>query len=134
LNYALDTNIISFLWRQDPFVQAHLKAVDPALVAVPAIVLAELHHGRFNNPERAPKLEILIADLRSAYAVLPFDAGAAEWFGRLKVRLRGNPIDERDLLLASTALAHGYGLVTNNTRHFQWIEELVLHDWSLKDH
>jgi len=134
LNYALDTNIISFLWRQDPFVQAHLKAVDPALVAVPAVVLAELHHGRFSNPERAPKLEILIADLRSAYAVLPFDAGAAEWFGRLKVRLRGNPIDERDLLLASTALAHGYGLVTNNTRHFQWIEELVLHDWSLKDH
>lgn len=134
MNYALDTNIISYLWRPDATVQAHLEAVNPSLVAVPAIVLAELHYGRFNNPERAPKLEILITDMRSAYPILPFDAAAAEWFGRLKVRLRGTPIDERDLLIASTALAHGHALVTHNTRHFQRIEELVLLDWASKDH
>lgn len=133
MKFALDTNIISYLWRQDAMVEARLRAVDPSRVSVPAIVLAELQFGRFNNPERAPKLEILIADLRSAYPVLPFDAAAGEWFGRLKARLRGTPMEERDLLIASTALAHGHALVTHNTRHFQRIEELVLLDWSSKD-
>jgi tRNA(fMet)-specific endonuclease VapC len=131
LNFALDTNIVSRLWKQDPIVEAHLKAVDPSLIAIPAGVLAELHYGKFLNPTRAPKLEILIADLIAAYPVLPFEAGAAEWFGRLKCRLRGNATDDRDLLIASTALAHGHVMVTNNTKHFHRIDELVLRDWTV---
>ena len=94
-------------------------------------MLAELQYGKYNNPDRAAKLDVLIADLRASYPVLPFDAGAADWFGRLKHRLKATMIQDRDLLIASTTLAHGYALVTNNTRHFQRIDELVLLDWTV---
>lgn len=66
--------------------------------------------------------------MRASYSVLPFDAGAADWFGRLKHRLKTTMIQDRDLLITSTALAHGHALVTNNTKHFQRIDELVLLD------
>ena len=131
MRYALDTNIVSHLWRLERTVRAHLEAIDPSAVGVPAGVLAELHYGKFNNPDRAEKLEVLISDLRAAYPVLPFDAGSAEWFGRLKHRLKSAMVQDRDLLIASTALSHGYALVTNNTRHFARIQELVLVDWTL---
>ena len=130
MRYALDTNIISVLWRNNAAVRARLQAVDPAAVAIPAGVLAELLYGKYNNPDRAEKLDVLIGDLRSAYPVLPFGAGSAEWFGRLKHRLKATVIQDRDLLIASTALAHGYALVTNNTKHFERIEELKLFDWT----
>ena len=65
------------------------------------------------------------------HGLVTFDAGAADWFGRLKHRLKATMIQDRDLLIASTALAHGYALVTNNTKHFQRIDELVLLDWTV---
>jgi len=133
LKYAIDTNIISLLWRVNPIVRANLEAVDPVSIGVPAGVLAELLYGKYNNPERAPKLDVLIGDLRIVYPILPFDAGAADWFGRLKHRLKATTIQDRDLLIASTALAHGYALVTNNTKHFERIQELMLFDWTLSN-
>jgi tRNA(fMet)-specific endonuclease VapC len=131
VRYALDTHIISQLWRQNTIVRANLEAVDPATIGLPAGVLAELLYGKYNNPDRAVKLDVLIGDIRASYPVLPFDAGAADWFGRLKHRLKTTTIQDRDLLIASTALAHGYTLVTNNTKHFQRIKELVLLDWTI---
>ena len=109
MNYALDTNIISLYWRQNAEVKTNLEAMDPAAIGIPAGVLAELLYGKYNNPDHAAKLDVLIADLRASYPVLPFDAGAADWFGRLKHRLKATMIQDRDLLIASTALAHGYG-------------------------
>lgn len=131
MNYALDTHIISLYWRQNAEVKTNLEAMDPAAVGVPAGVLAELLYGKYNNPYRAAKLDVLIADMRASYPVLPFDAGAADWFGRLKHRLKATMIQDRDLLIASIALAHGYALVTHNTKHFQRIDELVLVDWTV---
>jgi len=130
MRYALDTNIISLLWRQNSAVRTNLEAADPSTIGLPAGVLAELLYGKYNNPDRAEKLDVLIGDLRTAYPLLPFEAGAADWFGRLKHRLKATTIQDRDLLIASTALAHGYALVTNNTKHFHRIDELVLLDWT----
>jgi tRNA(fMet)-specific endonuclease VapC len=132
MRYALDTNIVSQLWRLNTTVKANLEAVDPSAIGIPAGVLAELLYGKFNNLDRASKLDVLIVDLRASYPVLPFDAGAADWFGRLKHQLKAATIQDRDLLIASTALAHGYTLVTNNTKHFERIKELVLLDWTIQ--
>ncbi|WP_417914121.1 hypothetical protein [Candidatus Electronema sp. JM] len=50
----------------------------------------------------------------------------------LKAQLEatGQPVDDFDLVIASTALAHNLILVTNNIRHFQKIEGLKLENWS----
>ena len=131
MRYALDTNIISYLWRQDRNVRAKLEAVDPANVAVPSVVLAELVFGRHNNPSASAKLEVLIRDLRDAYPVLDFNASAADWYGLLRVRFKAQPAPDRDLMIAATCLAHGHALVTHNTKDFGRIEELTVADWAV---
>ena len=131
MRYALDTNTISYLWRLDAGVRTRLEAVDPATVAVPSVVLAELVFGRHNNPAASLKLETLIRDLRNAYPVLDFDGAAADWYGLLRARLKAQPVPDRDLMIASTCLAHGYGLVTHNVKDFLRIQDLTVLDWAI---
>ena len=130
MRVALDTNIISYLWRQDAKVRAALQAADPASIAVPSVVLAELVFGRHNNPAASAKLEVLIQDLRDAYPVLDFNASAADWYGLLRARFKAQPAPDRDLMIAAICLAHGCALVTHNTKDFERIEELTVLDWA----
>jgi len=62
---------------------------------------------------------------------LPFEDDAAEAYGRVRAYLekRGEIIGPNDLLIASTALAHGVTLVTHNTKEFSRIPELRMEDW-----
>ena len=130
MKVALDTNIISYFWRQDPKVQAALLAMDAVSVAVPSVVLAELVFGRHNNPAASAKLEVLIKDLRDAYPILDFNASAADWYGLLRARFKAQPAPDRDLMIAATCLAHGCALVTHNTKDFARVEELTVLDWA----
>lgn len=53
-------------------------------------------------------------------------------FGLLKAgpEKSGIPLDDFDLILASSALAHNLVLVTNNLKHFQRVEGLRLTNWA----
>ncbi len=41
----------------------------------------------------------------------------------------GKPKRDADLVIAATALQHGFVLVTGNAGHFSWISGLALEDW-----
>ncbi|MCB1157493.1 MAG: type II toxin-antitoxin system VapC family toxin, partial [Leptospiraceae bacterium] len=53
---------------------------------------------------------------------------AAEIYARLKKN--GNPIGHNDTLIASTAIVNNMKLITNNTNHFNRIEELDIDNWN----
>lgn len=53
---------------------------------------------------------------------------AAEQYARL--RRRGTPVDDIDLLIAGIALEHGLVLVTRNCDHFKRVDGLSIEDWS----
>ena len=59
---------------------------------------------------------------------LPFDLLAARVYAGLSVELAatGRPMGAHDLLIAATALAHGYAVVTENPTHFQAVPALVV--------
>jgi tRNA(fMet)-specific endonuclease VapC len=46
------------------------------------------------------------------------------------LRRRGQPVDDIDLLIAATAVAGDFVLVTQNTKHFERIAGLSVVDWS----
>ena len=56
---------------------------------------------------------------------------ALEIFANQKAALRrsGRPIDDFDILIGSTAVAHGLTLVSRNTRHFADLANLPLENW-----
>jgi len=46
-----------------------------------------------------------------------------------KLKKDGILIDDSDILIGAFCIAHGYILVTDNTRHFERIDGLQIENW-----
>ena len=94
------------------------------------ITVAELKFGVENSQQiekNKERLEIFLQKLQ----IIPI-IEALDLYGKEKARLRkiGTIIDDFDLLIGVTALAHNMVMVTNNTEHFSRIKEIKLEDWT----
>jgi tRNA(fMet)-specific endonuclease VapC len=65
------------------------------------------------------------------FEILPFAAEAAEEYAEIRLRLEkaGQPIGERDLLIAAIAKSRRLTVVTHNTREFSRVFGLKIEDW-----
>jgi len=130
--YMLDTNIVSFAFRnRPPGVAERLRALVPSQVCISAITLAELRFGAARSPARR-RYDGLIDTFIGRVAVCPFDEAATVSYGEVRAALqaRGTPLGDLDMLIGGHALALGAVLVTNNTREFKRIEGLPVEDWT----
>ncbi len=128
----LDTNIVSYWMRGDEKVIQHLKQYRPCDLCISTITLAEILYGiersESKKRQRIKKLESICSQLD----VLPFDESAAKKYGLIRSALekKGAPISERDLQIASIAMANNLVLVTHNTKEFHRIQGLRVEDWA----
>lgn len=127
--YLLDTNICVFLLRGKYGVNAKIDGVGMDYCFISEVTVAELEYGvecSSNRQRNAIVLEQFLNDIK----VIPF-CDAIKRYAKEKSRLKskGTPIDDFDLLIASTALANGMIMVTDNTKHFSRIEGLTLENW-----
>ncbi len=123
----LDTSVII-----DPPSQGTASFAD--VVSVSAVTVGELHYGVGASVDPVEQLHRrqrlrLVLDI---YDVLPFDAEVAEFYGLLAnvVRQIGrNPRQRRmDLMIAATAVRHGFSLATRNgadLRHLQRVLTVI---------
>ena len=67
-----------------------------------------------------------IRELSESCRVLPWEQKAAAITAHIYPRLTGQQLQKhwRDLFIAATALAHGYGIATQNMRDFKLIADL----------
>lgn len=103
----------------------------PDQSAIAAVTLAELAAGphatddRNERARRQDRLQWAVA----TWDPLPFDADAARAYGRVfaAVKAAGRRGGSRvaDLLIASTAVAHGLTLYTRNPSDFKGLEEIL---------
>ncbi len=128
--YLLDTDTIIYNLKGDLKVQENLKLHVNDLIQISIITLMELYYGAYKS-EYVDANIAKIKTLEQSLEILPTGQETAEIFGKLKSRLEsgGNRLDDFDLIIASTALAHNLVLVTNNEKHFQRIEGLRLENW-----
>lgn len=96
-------------------------------VAVSILSVGELYEGVFGSSEPTESARIVEQFLRGVLS-LGVDEATARRFGaeRARLRARGLLIGDVDLLIGATALTHGLTLLSNNRRHFERIEGLVL--------
>lgn len=129
LRYMLDTDTVSFALRGEGKVGERLLREAPSTVCVSSVTVAELRYGA--DKRRSRKLHRLIAEFLGALTVAPFDAAAAEAYGRIAASLerRGSPIGGFDTLIAAHAVSRGVTLVTNNAKHFGRVEGLASESW-----
>ncbi|MEM6431416.1 MAG: type II toxin-antitoxin system VapC family toxin [Deinococcota bacterium] len=129
--YLLDTNTCIFIINRRP-AQVRHKFTEIQLheLAISSITLFELDFGA----RKSTKVEDNLAQLdrfTSLVTVLPFDATAAQEAGRLRhyLRQQGTPIGDMDTLIAAHGLSVRATVVTNNTREFERVPDLVVEDW-----
>lgn len=101
------------------------------LVCVSAITVAELQYGIGATPDlveqsyRRQRLRVLL----DTHDVLPVDAGVAESYGLLANLVREAGRDPRprrmDLLIAATAVRHGFPLATRNADDFRHLGRVL---------
>ena len=132
MTYALDTNIISYFIQGDNQVRMRMYQTlnNGDMVIIPPIVYYEILRG-FRH-KAAPKKEWAFSQMCVMYSVgemkLSMWQCAAKLYGAR--RKTGKPIDDTDILIAAYCIVNGYTLVTNNTKHFEGIEDLPLVDWT----
>jgi tRNA(fMet)-specific endonuclease VapC len=127
----LDTNIASCIVKgNSPAVDRHLVKVTMAELAISAVTEGELRFGAARLPH-ATKLHTLLEDFFLRVAVVPWDSGAAQEYGRLRATLEreGQPMGNLDAMIAAHALALGVVLVTND-HAFSRIKKLKVVDWT----
>lgn len=95
------------------------------------ITLAELKFG-VQNSERPEKNKETLSDFLTGVQILPI-FHSLDLYAEEKTRLRklGTPIDDFDLLIGVTSIAHDLIMVTNNTNHFKRITGIKLEDWTI---
>ena len=131
MKYLLDTNTCVFALKQRSRVVEQLRKCVPEDLSVAIITVAELWFGaRKSIRPEATRREI--DAFLQPFEVLPFDHEAADEYARLRFELEhiGRPIGERDLLIASIAVARGLIVVTHNVSEFGRLAGLIVEDWS----
>jgi tRNA(fMet)-specific endonuclease VapC len=133
MNYLLDTNTcIRFLNGRSVGIRTKMLAISENQIFVSVITQAEMYFGSYKSqfPTESRRQQ---EEFFTRFVVKPFDTACADEYGKIRAVLekQGNIIGGNDLLIATTALAYDYILVTHNTREFSRIEKLKTEDWEL---
>jgi len=134
MRYVLDTNAVSALMRGTAAVVERLASTEPANVAIPQPVLAEIEYGIQRLPPSKRR-----TSLQTRFELVCSELPRAEWtdavshaFGRIKATLerRGTRIEDLDAAIAAHALALEATLVTANIDHMTRMPGLRIEDWA----
>lgn len=135
--YMLDTNICSFIMREQP--EAVISRLEQAVlrnhrIVVSAITYAEMRFGAIGKKASPRHGQLVDAFCARLDAVLSWDRAAVDATAEVKTVLAaaGTPIGPNDTAIAGHAIAAGVILVTNNTREFARVPGLILEDWCNK--
>jgi predicted nucleic acid-binding protein len=138
VSFLLDTNVLSELRkgpRANETVRAWDKSVDDDARFTSIIVIAELLKGaevhRRKDPGGGAALDRWANRVVANFAerILPVDLQVAAVWGRLMAPRSRPPLD---ILIAATALAHGFTLVTRNVSDFEGTGVTLLNPWTFE--
>lgn len=106
------------------------SAVSLRKLCISSITYAELVHG-VEKSQAVDRNRLALTLFLSIIPIIPFDDKAAEVYGDIRAKLegKGTPIGPMDMLIAAHAKSMGCIMVTNNTKEFQRVDDLVLEDW-----
>jgi tRNA(fMet)-specific endonuclease VapC len=129
--YLLDTDTIIYALKGHPEVTSRFSAEAARPKALSVVTYGELFYGAMKSA--APQANLAkVRRVAELFPVIEVSRAIMETFGSLKAELRprGTVVDDFDLVIAATALALNYTLVTNNERHFRPIPGLHLANWA----
>jgi tRNA(fMet)-specific endonuclease VapC len=116
--------------HRPPEVRKRFETLPVGTVAMSLVTYGELRFGAEKSQRRKETLEKLIR-LSELIPVRPLPFESARHYGRIRAKLEraDTAIGANDLWIAAHALSENLTLVSNHTREFSRISELVLDNW-----
>ena len=126
--YLLDTNICIELLHGHYHISDKIEEIGIEQCVLSEITIAELYYGAYNANLQKHFREINTSE--RLFEIVPV-FNALSLFGKNKAILRrhGLLIDNFDLLIGSTAVAHNCVLVTDNVKHLSRIPDIEIENW-----
>lgn len=130
MHYLIDTNILIYGLKNMGKVNANLQKYQKEPMSISVISYGELVFGARKSQQVQKNLQT-VETIKNIFPIENIDSDVMDVFGELKAKLQktGNPVDDMDLLIGSTAIANDMTLVTHNTKHFENMPGLKLVDW-----
>jgi tRNA(fMet)-specific endonuclease VapC len=128
--WLIDTSVFIELDRRGAPLHELAASIPVEPAALASITVSELlvgAHRAATARQRSQRLDY-VESILSQMPVLPFDVDSAKTHARLFSELRavGQSIGSNDLIIAATALTHGYAVLTHNLRHFERVPGLAV--------
>jgi len=135
LRYLLDTNVVSQPMAKTPSASVMRRLASMAdECAIAAPVWHELQFGckRLPAGRRRDALQDYLADVVSAFEILPYDDLAAKLHAidRARLEAMGTTVPFVDGQIAAIAQINELVLVTDNVRHFEPFKALTVQNWA----
>ncbi|NOS88796.1 MAG: type II toxin-antitoxin system VapC family toxin [Methylococcaceae bacterium] len=131
VRYLLDTNICIYIAKKKPLeVYQRLSELVVGDVGMSLITLGELRFGAEKSQNRDIALEKLNRLVNYIPIILPSEK-TAEKYSQIRgfLEKKGQPIGNNDLWIAAHALSLNTTLVTNNTKEFIKVPDLLVENW-----
>ena len=128
--FLLDTNICIYYIKGLYKLKSKFEDVGPENCFISEITLAELKFGVAKSQAKKKNQQAL-ENFLSGIQILPIFP-ALDIYASEKARLQksGKIINDFDLLIGATAVSFDLMMVTNNTNHFNRIQDIKLEDWT----
>ena len=128
MGVIFDTSEIITIERNRQDIEALIYGREDDPFGISVVTAAELLHGveRANTEARKVRRQAFVEKVIEFFPVLTFDMTTARIYAKLWATLSGKGITvgSHDLIIAATAIALDYTVVTANMRDFQKIEGL----------
>ncbi len=125
----LDTDVFSYLLKDNELAERYRPYVRDRLVAVSFVTVGEIYSGLFKSGLPAARVQVFEARLAKVL-VLPNSAEMCRAYGRLILERTpqgsARTLSVNDRWIAAAAIHYGFRLVTNNARHFRGLSGLDL--------
>lgn len=130
MKYLLDTNTCIAFLKGNQTVVEKIRTIGIENLCLCSIVKAELWFGACKS-ERVTANQAVLKEFFAQFSSLAFDDNSIEHYGEIRALLSkaGKPIGANDFLIAAIAKANQLTLITNNTREFIRVPDLLLEDW-----
>ncbi len=131
VRYLLDTNICIYIAKKRPLeVYQQLSELSVGDVGMSLITFGELRFGVQKSQHQDIALEKLIQLIHYIPVIMPTEQTAEKYvIIRNFLEKNGQPIGNNDLWIAAHALSLNTILVTNNTKEFIRVPDLLLENW-----
>ncbi|MCL2253471.1 MAG: PIN domain-containing protein [Lachnospiraceae bacterium] len=131
--YALDSNIISYMLKNDKSVNRHFENTikDTDSYVIPPIVFYEVKRWLMirNATTQYKRFTALYEkSIKSNMTVRMWEKSIDIY---VKLKTEGKMIDDADIFIASFCIVNGYILITNNEKHFKHMDGLNIENWAM---